>query len=354
MKNQATRKFSQKDQIPLQLHMMHLATGHFRTQAIYVAAKLGIADLLKDGSKTVDELSNATKAHACSLYRLLRALASIDIFREEEDGRFCLTPLATTLRSDSMNSVLPGVLLAGSEFHWEAWGNLFYSVMTGESAFEHIHDMRFFDYLPKNPDDGATFDAWMTRSSEMQIPAIMNSYDFSMYQTIVDIGGGHGSLLAAILQTNPHLKGILFDMPEVLKAAKKFRNAGIDTRCEMTGGDMFKSIPQGGDLYILKTIIHDWSDELSIKILRNCHTAMTDHARLLVIESIVPTGNQPHLSKFMDLNMLVLNHGGRERTESEYRTLFHAAGFRLTNIIKTPSPLSLIEGIWIAEGFSSI
>ncbi|MCF6155288.1 MAG: methyltransferase [Candidatus Brocadia sp.] len=345
--------FSQKDKIPLQLHMMHLAAGHFRAQAIYVAAKLGIADLLKDGPKTINELSNATKAHAYSLYRLLRALASIDIFQEEEEGRFGLTPLATTLQSDSTTSVLPGVLLAGSEFHWEAWSNLFHSVMTGESAFEHINGIRFFDYLAKNPDAGVTFDAWMTRSSEMQIPAIVNSYDFSGYQTIVDIGGGHGSLLAAILKANPHLKGILFDMPEVLRSAKKIRNTGIEARCEMVSGDMFRSIPPGGDLYILKTVIHDWSDELSIKILRNCHAAMTDQTRLLVIESIVPTGNQPHFSKFMDLNMLVLNHGGRERTEAEYRSLFHSAGFRLTNSIKTPSPLNLIEGIRIAEGFSS-
>jgi hypothetical protein len=327
------------------MQMMELATGHMRAQAVYVAAKLGVADLLKDGPKTVEEIGESTQAHPGSLYRLLRALASIGIFNEQDDGRFALTPLATTLQSDGPNSVRPLVLLGGEEFHWGAWSNLLHSVTTGQCAFEHVHGMRFFEYLTKHPQAGVTFDTWMTRASQMQIPAIVSSYDFSDCRTVVDVGGGHGSLLAAILKANAHLKGILYDLPEVIQGAREIGRTGVAERCEAVGGNLFETVPRGGDAYLLKTVIHDWSDKLSLRILKNCHEAMADGARVLLIESIVPAGNQPHSSKFMDLNMLVLNHGGRERTEAEYRSLLEAAGLKLSQIIPTPSPLSVIEGV---------
>lgn len=310
-----------------------------------VAAALGIADLLKDGAKPSAELSRLTGAHPQALYRLLRALASLGVFAEDKDGAFHLTPLAVTLQSDSPNSVRAAALLAGARFHWGSWSNLKHSVMTGECAFEHVHSMELFDYLRKDPAAAVAYDGWMTRQSEMQISALVNSYDYARFPTIVDVGGGHGALLAAILKAHPAVSGILFDLPEVLGAAKVIGESELEARCSIVGGDMFESVPRGGDLYLLKSVIHDWSDDLAVRILRNCRGATTPESRLLLIESVVPAGNQPHFSKFMDLNMLVLTHGGRERTEAEYRALFEAAGFELARVIGTPSPMSLLEGV---------
>jgi hypothetical protein len=330
--------------LPPHLQMLVLGTGHFVSQAIYVAAKLGIADLLKDVPKTAAELSRVTATHAESLYRLLRALASIGVFAEDGGGRFCVTPLAATLQSDSPNSIRAALLLGGSDFHQDAWRDLMYSIQTGESAFEHVHGMRFFEYLASHAGAEALFGAWMTRSSELNNPAIVSCYDFSRFRTIVDVGGGQGSLLAAILKANPATRGVLFDLAGVMEAARRSEAVELRSRCEMVEGNFFEAVPRGGDLYLLKTVVHDWDDELSIAILGNCKEAMAGHSRLLVIESIVPGGNAPHASKFMDLNMLVLNHGGRERSEGEYRLLFERAGLEVTSITGTASPYSLIEG----------
>lgn len=330
--------------MPPHLQMMQMAMGNMRMQAIAVAARLGIADLLADGPRSVDELSRASDAHAPSLYRLLRTLASIGIFAEQDDGRFALTPLAATLQSKAPNSLHPLFVLVSEPFHWSAWGNLLQSIKTGECAFEHVNGMRFFEHLGQHPDEEAAFDAWMTRTSEITNPALVSSYDFSSLSTVIDVGGGQGALLAAILKANPHLQGILFDRREVIEATQMIQAASVSDRCRLMAGNFFETVPSGGDLYVLKMIIHDWDDELSIKLLSNCRAAMNDGARLLVIESVVPLGNEAHPSKFMDLNMLVLNHGGRERTAAEYTSLFAAAGFRLTRIIATPSPMSLIEG----------
>jgi hypothetical protein len=324
--------------------MVELATGHFTAQVLIVAARLGIADLLRDGPKTAGELSRLTGAHARSLYRLLRALSGTGVFAEDGDGRFFLTPLGDVMRTDSPDSVRAGLLLAGRDFHWGSWTRLEHSVMTGECAFEHLHDAPLFEHLARNPDDAAVYNAWMTRASRLQIPAILGSFDFSAFPTVVDVGGGHGSLLAAVLKAHPGIRGILFDLPEVVKAADEIEGAGVGDRCEVIGGDFFEYVPAGGDLYILKTVIHDWNDELAVKILGSCRKAMSPASRLLVIESVVPPGNEPHASWYMDLNMLVLTRGGLERTEAEYRALFAAAGFRLESVIPTPSPLSLMEG----------
>lgn len=329
---------------PFQLEMLELATGHFRSQAVCTAAALGIADLLNDGPKNVNELGKATGAHPQALYRLLRALASIGVFEENDDGDFELTPLATTLQSNSPNSVLEAALLAHASFHWNSWSHLCHSVLTGESAFEHVHGTGLFEYLRKDPAAAVIYEGWMTRLSDTQVPALLNSYDYAQYRTIVDVGGGHGALLAAILKANQGVHGVLFDLPEVLADARLLRDAGVGSRCSVIAGDMFEGIPSGGDLYLLKTVIHDWSDDLSLRILGNCREAMTADSRLLLIESVVPEGNDPHPSKFMDLNMLVLTRGGRERTAAEYGALFEASGFELSRVIATPSSMSLLEG----------
>lgn len=330
---------------PLHVEMLELLSGHFRSQALCTAAALGIADLLKEGPKNTEELGRATGAHPQALFRLLRALASIGVFQENDNGDFELTPLATALQSDGPNSVLGAALLAHASFHWNSWSHLSHSVLTGESAFEHVHGTGLFDYLQKNPAATAVYEGWMTRLSEMQVPSLVNAYEYGSFHTIVDVGGGHGALLAAILKANSTVHGVLFDLPEVLANAGLIREAGVESRCSLVSGNMFECIPPGGNLYLLKTVIHDWSDDQSIQILTNCRKAMTSEGRLLLIESVVPSGNGPHPSKFMDLNMLVLTHGGRERTASEYRALFQASGFELARVIPTPSPMSLLEGV---------
>ncbi len=336
--------FENENAMPPPVQLLDIATGFWKTQAIYVAAKIGIADLLKDGSKNIDELSSATGVHSRSLYRLLRALASIGIFIENDDGSFGLTSLATTLQSDNPMSVRSLAVLVGEQFWWDPWGNLEHSVMTGEAAFERVFGIRIFEYFGKHPEIGHSFNKWMTRLSELTVPALLESYDFSTFHKVVDIGGGHGSLLVNILKANPKIKGVLFDLPDVVKAANEI-DADIIERCEIIGGDFFELVPAGGDAYILKQIIHDWDDDLSVKILKNCHKAMADNGRVLVIDAVIQPGNAPDLNKFIDLNMLILTHGGRERTEFEFRSLFEAAGFELTNIFSTPSLFSIIEGI---------
>ncbi len=330
---------------PLYLQMLELATGHFRSQAICTAAALGIADLLKDGPKSSEELGRTTGAQPQALYRLLRALASIDVFQQDEKGDFELTPLATTLLSDSPDSVLKAALLAHAAFHWNSWSHLHHAVLTGKSAFEHVHGTELFDYLRTDHAATQVYEAWMTRLSDMQVPSLLASYEYAKFPTIVDVGGGHGALLAAILKANPGVRGVLFDLPEVLADARIVREAGVESQCSVMPGNMFERIPPGGDLYLLKTIIHDWDDDSSVRILKNCREAMTTESRLLLIESVVPEGNGPHPSKFMDLNMLVLTRGGRERTTAEYHALFKAGGFEPTRIIATPSPMSLLEAL---------
>lgn len=330
---------------PLHLEMLELATGHFRSQAICTAAALGIADLLKDGPKSSEELGRATGAEQQALYRLLRALASIGVFQQDENGDFELSPLATTLLSDSPDSVLKATLLAHAAFHWNSWSHLHHAVLTGKSAFEHVHGTELFDYLRTDHAARLVYEAWMTRLSDMQVPALLTSYEYAKFPTIVDVGGGHGALLAAILKANPGVRGVLYDLPEVLADARIIREAGVESRCSVMPGNMFDRIPPGGDLYLLKTVIHDWDDALSLRILRNCREAMAAESRLLLIESVIPEGNGPHPSKFMDLNMLVLTRGGRERTAAEYQALFKASGFNPSRIIATSSPMSLLEGL---------
>ena len=234
------------------------------------------------------------------------------------------------------------------EEHYPAWGDLLHSVKTGEIAFDHVFGMRVWEFFAQHPENAKTFDDAMTGMTLAGNDAVLASYDFSPIGKIVDVGGGHGSLIASILKINPQMKGILFDAPPVIEGARRRIEAeGIADRCEVIAGDFFESVPSGGDAYILKWIIHDWGDERAIAILRNCHRVMTEYGKLLLVEAVVPRSSEPHFSKFVDLNILVKT-GGRERTEHEYRTLLEASGFRLTRIIATESAMSVIEGerVW--------
>ena len=330
--------------MPPQLAILQMASGYWVSQSIYVAAKLGIADLLKDSPKSCDDLATATGTNAPSLYRLLRALASLGVFAETELNQFTLTPLAACLQSDVPNSFRAFVILLGEE-HYRAWGDLLHGVQTGGSPFENVYGMNLFDYLAQNP-SAKIFDESMTNASAIESATIAASYDFSSIQTLVDIAGGEGLLIASILKSNPTLKGVLFDRPHVIERAKRFLEAeGVLERCQLAAGSFFESVPEGGDAYILKHIILDWDDERAIAILKQCHKVMPANGKILVAEQVIPPGNEPFMGKLLDLTMLVITPGGRERTEAEYRALFEKAGFKLTRIVPTQDEISIIEGI---------
>jgi hypothetical protein len=331
--------------MPPQLAVLQMASGYWVSRSIYVAAKLGIADLLKDSPKSCDELATATGTNAPSLYRVLRALASLGVFAETELNHFTLTPLATCLQSNTPNSVRARLIMLGEE-QYRAWGELMHSVQTGGSSFERIYGMNLFEYYAQNPESGKIFDESMTNLSVIQSAAIAASYDFSSIQTLVDVAGGQGLLIGSVLKSNPTLKGILFDRPHVIERAKRFLEAeGVLEHCQLAAGNFFESVPEGGDAYILKYIIHDWDDERAIAILKQCHKVMPANGKILVAEQVIPPGNEPFRGKFLDVNMLVMTPGGRERTEAEYRALFEKAGFKLTRIVRTQDEMSIIEGI---------
>lgn len=321
-----------------------LLTGFWTTQTIYVAAKLGIADCLRQGPQTAAELARLTQTHPDALYRLLRALASLGLFAEDDRQRFSLTPLANCLRSDVPGSLQPLAIMRG-EWQYQAWGELLHSIQTGRPAFEKTHGMPLFDFLARHPDKGQIFDAAMTAVHGRETDAVLDAYDFAGIGTLVDVGGGNGSVLSAILKKHAAMKGIVFDVPEVIERTRKLIvTAGLTDRCQVQAGDFFHEVPAGADAYHLRHILHDWEDDRAIAILKNCRQAMPDHGRLLVVEGIIPSGNDPHPSKYFDLAMMVVP-GGLERTETEYRRLFAAAGFRLDRIVPTRSWISVIEGV---------
>jgi predicted O-methyltransferase YrrM len=314
---------------------------------IAVIAKLGIADLLKDGPKDVEDLAQATHTHSPSLYRLLRAVASLGIFAEDDQRRFRLTALAEPLQRDVPGSLHAGATFAGEFWRWQAWGHLLQSIQTGETAFNHTYGMGWFEYLAQHPEASAVFDAAMASSERHH--AVAAAYDFSTIGTLVDVGGGTGMLLATILQAHPQLHGVLYDTPQVTAHAQElFKAAGVADRCEIVAGDFFAGLPSGGDAYLLSLIVHDWEDAQVITLLENCHRAMYAHGKLLLVEQVVPSGNDPSLSKLLDITMLV-EAGGRERTEPEFRALFAAAGFTLTKIVPTRAPECVLEGIRVEK-----
>lgn len=331
--------------VPAPIAMYRMICGFWVSRAIYVAAKLGIADYLQKQPKTAEELAAVTDTHAPSLYRLLRALASVGIFVEDDKHRFGLTPLAATLQTEAPFSLRFMAIAELGDVHYLGWGNLLHSVKTGETAFNHATGMSIWDYYTQHPKDSKPFDRAMTDLTATVVEAVLESYDFSSFSTVVDVGGGRGSLIAAILKTNSTLKGILCDLPTVIEDAPHQLVAdGVANRCAVVAGNFFESVPVGGDAYLLKWIIHDWDDVNAIAILKNCHQAMPDNSTLLLIEQVISPKNGLPFAQLMDLNMLVMM-GGRERTAAEYSSLLQATGFQLTRIIPTLSPVSVIEAL---------
>ena len=325
--------------------LTQLAVGSLVSQAVYVAAKLGVADLLAARPRTAAELAAETGADAPSLYRILRALASVGVFSERDGGTFELTPPAEFLRSDVPGSLRDVAIFMGEEWHWRVWGNTLHSVMTGRAAWEYTHGAEVFPYFQANPRESAIFDRAMTSLSSLSAAAVAEGYDFSGVRELVDVAGGHGRLLASVMRANPEMRGVLFDLPHVIEGAPPNLEAeGVSERCELARGDFFEGVPAGADAYIMKHIIHDWDDERALIILKNIARAMKEGGRVLIVETVIPEGNAPNLGKVLDIEMLV-SPGGKERTEKEYKELLARAGLRLTRIVPTKSPYSVVEAV---------
>ena len=333
--------------LPPQQQMMQILTAMWVSRSISVAAKLKLADHLPadGGVRPVEDLAAATGAHAPSLYRLLRALAGAGVFAEEDNGRFRHTPLSAVLRSDAPGSLraVADSIFGGS--HWRSWGALEHSVRTGAIAFDHAHGTDVWNYFANNPEEQRGFDDAMSEFTTLFNPPLVKAYDYSRFETLVDVGGGHGALLAAIAQANPRLRGVVYDQPHVVAGAtKRLAAENLSPRCHALAGDFFKEVPAGADAYLLKLIIHDWDEPRATTILRNVHRAAKPGARLLVVDAVVPAAAGPDFSKFADVNMLVMT-GGRERTEAEFRDLLAAARFELVKVHPTEGPLSIVEGV---------
>ena len=330
--------------------MINLIGGYRISQAIYAIAELGIPDLLAGGPRRCDELARETNTHAPTLFRILRFLTGAGLFNELRPKEFELTRLGSTLRTDLAGSFRPPVRFLLSEFEWTPWGRLIHTVRTGETAFDHVHGMGPFEYFRNNPEASAAFNSAMTSISARSGTGIVERYDFAGLRKVVDVGGGHGFLLSTILRANPTMRGVVFDLPDVVAGAGQvLENSGVRERCEVVAGNFFEALPKEGDAYVLRQIIHDWDDERALAILRNCRAAMTKTGKVLVIErQIVPDHREAMRVLHVDLEMLV-NVGGMERTDAEYRSLFENAGFQLTTIV----PLMDVGGFSVFEGVCS-
>jgi hypothetical protein len=332
------------DPVPPPATLLQMMTGYWVSQALYVAAKLGVADLLADGPRPVEELATVTQTDASSLRRVLRALASVRVFTEARPGTFALTPLAALLRTGTPDSMRALAIMYAEE-QYRAWGDILHSVQTGETAFERQFGTSYFAYLAQHPEADRVFNEAMTGWTTQLVGAVVDAYDFSPFKTVVDVGGSYGTLLAAILRSHPVARGILFDQPHVVAAAgEQLAAAGVAERCTTVGGDFFVEVPSGGDAYVLAQILHDWDDERSVAILRQCRRAMPAHGKLLVVELVLPPGEEPFFGKWLDLHMLVLL-GARERTATEYEALFRTAGFALARVIPTAAGASIVEAV---------
>ena len=323
--------------------LRRLVNGYQVSQAIAVAATLRVPDMLATGPRTSDELAREGGADPDALYRLLRALAAVGVLREDEGQRFALTELGKPLRSDGPGSLAGWAEFVGRPAFWKSWGALLHSVRTGENAFRHVHGTDVWSWRAERPGESAAFDRAMASLTGGVDGALLDAYDFGRFGTVVDVGGGNGALLASLLAAFPAMHGILFDQPHVTGSAQDVLGAaGVADRCRVVGGSFFDGVPEGGDAYVLKAIVHDWEDPEAVAIMQACRRATSDDAALLLIERDLGAPNEAAAAKLSDLNMLV-NPGGRERPVEEYAALLDLAGFRLVAATPTGSGLSVFE-----------
>jgi hypothetical protein len=326
-------------------YVFQLATGYIVSTALQVAMQLRIADRIADGPRSTAELAHECGGCEDALYRVLRALASVGVFEEVAVRRFGLNPAAAMLRSDAPGSLYDMVRWISDPFHLRVYADVMHSVKTGETAVNKAVGMEVFDYFAQNPELSRVFNNAMTSFSAMVVPAALEAYDFSGIRVLVDVAGGHGGLLTGVLDRHPAMRGILCDLDHVIAGAKKrIASIGLQGRVDCVTTDIFAAVPEGGDAYLMKHIIHDWDDARAGLILRNIRKVLPKNGRVILLEAVVAPGNAPDFGKILDLEMLLLP-GGRERTADEFRALFAANGFELTRIVPTKSPLAVIEAV---------
>jgi hypothetical protein len=325
-----------------------MVSGKWISQAVGTVVEVGVPDQLAKGARQCSDIAREAGVSEDGLYRLLRALASLGLFAESADRRFKLTSMGQLLRSDHPESLAGYARFTAHDITWRPWGHLGYSVKTGMPAFDHVFSTSIFEHFSRNPEAAAVFDDAMTSISTTEARATSEAYDFKGIEVLMDVAGGHGLLLATVLRRHKKMRGVLFDLPHVAAgAAATFTRAGIAGRVRIESGDFFKELPSGADAIIMKHIIHDWDDDSATRILQACHRALGPRGKVLIVDSVVPAGNVPHYGKLLDLEMLVLTPRGRERTKIEFTRLLRSAGFRLSRVVPTKSPLSIVEAVCV-------
>ena len=336
---------SKTEALPPHAQIIQMATAYWISRIVYAAAKLDLADRLAAGPRSAAELAGETGTHAPSLHRLMRTLASLGVLTERDGKRFALTPLGEALRSGAPGAARATVLTLAGPIGWKGFEEMMYSLETGKTGFEKAFGMPVFDYLAQHPDEASQFSETMIGVHGAEPAALAEAYDFSALGTVVDVGGASGNLLATILGRHAKPRGVLFDLPHVVRDAPKlFAARGVADRVTIESGSFFERIPAGGDAYVLSHIIHDWNEEQCLTILGHCRKAMKPGARLLIVEMVLPEGDTPHPGKILDMTMLVLP-GGQERTVPEYSELLGKAGFRLARVVPTESAVSVVEAV---------
>ncbi len=331
--------------LPPHAQLIQMGTASWISAVVYAAAKLGIADHLAAGPRSAVELAGTTRTHAPSLYRLMRTLAGLGILTERDGQRFALTPLGEALKGGAPGSARATLMAFCGPAFWHSWEEILYSLETGKTGFEKAWGMPVFEYLAQHPEEASYFSEAMVGFHGAEPPAVARAYDFSGATTVVDVGGATGNMLAAILSHHAAPRGVLFDRPHVVRDAPALLKArGVEERVTIESGDFFERVPAGGDAYLLSHIIHDWNEDQCLTILGHCRNVITPDGRLLIVETVLPTGDTPHQGKVQDMVMLVIP-GGQERTEAEYASLLSKAGFRLSRVVPTDSVVSVVEAL---------
>jgi len=326
--------------------LFQMVIGKWISQALGTIVEIGVPDQLAKGVRRCSDIAREAGVSEDGLYRLLRALASVGLLIESPNRRFKLTGMGHLLRGDHPQSLAGYARFVAHDSTWRPWGQLSYSVKTGMPAFDHVFNASIFEHLSRNPEVAAVFDNAMTSISATEAGATSDAYDFKGVETLMDVAGGHGLLLDTVLRRHKMMRGVLFDLPHVAAgAAATFAHAGITGRVRVESGDFFKELPSGADAVIMKHILHDWDDDSATRILQACHRALGPRGKVLIVDPVVPPGSAPHYGKLLDLEMLVLTPRGRERTKAEFVRLLRGAGFRLSRVIATESPLSIVEAV---------